>query len=185
MRYKGLKGLEGFLRQGDEGKEGSSIVTKARRRGLNFIKSGLRKYVRIRQTIVKIKYRRDRKKERSRQRPPYFRRPSTGLPSYRPWNFRHKHPYTPCLHQSQSCQSTPQDDVLESPGEASELETWMMELWHDFLIEPTPYLVASAMVYLGAIVIFIQYYLLIWRIICFSFKFIPGWDEEFWSDGRF
>jgi hypothetical protein len=53
----------------------------------------------------------------------------------------------------------------------------MEELWCDFLIEPTPYLVASAMLYLGGVLILAQYYEAVWWIACFFFRFIP-WDDE-------
>merc|ERR1712098_811224 len=37
--------------------------------------------------------------------------------------------------------------------EVPDFEPWINELWHDFLIEPTPYLVTSAISYLGFVLL--------------------------------
>ncbi|PQE18125.1 hypothetical protein CJF31_00007964 [Rutstroemia sp. NJR-2017a BVV2] len=50
---------------------------------------------------------------------------------------------------------------------ASEMEIWILELWKDFLLEPTPYL----------------YYPTIWNIAYFFIQLIP-WDEDFGTPGR-
>jgi hypothetical protein len=50
-------------------------------------------------------------------------------------------------------------------------------LWNDFLIEPTPYLVASATIYLGFVLLLSQYYAAIWQLSCVLFQFFP-WDDD-------
>lgn len=65
------------------------------------------------------------------------------------------------------------DEVLKVP----DFELWIIELWHDFLIEPTPYLVASAISYLGFVLFMSRYYGIIWWLACFLFQFVP-WEEE-------
>lgn len=61
--------------------------------------------------------------------------------------------------------------------EVPDFEPWINELWHDFLIEPTPYLVASAISYLGFVLLISQYYSTVWQLLCFLFRFVP-WDED-------
>lgn len=63
--------------------------------------------------------------------------------------------------------------TLEIPA----FELWVLELWNDFLIEPTPYLVASATIYLGFVLLLSQYYAAIWQLSCFLFQFVP-WDDD-------
>ena len=58
-----------------------------------------------------------------------------------------------------------------------DFELWIDELWHDFLIEPTPYLVASAILYLGGVLLLARYYEAVWWLCCFFFHFIPYDDE--------
>lgn len=65
--------------------------------------------------------------------------------------------------------------ILEIPD--FDFEPWLLELWNDFLVEPTPYLVVSAMLYLGFLLLVSHYYDAIWRIICLWFYFLP-WDDE-------
>jgi hypothetical protein len=60
----------------------------------------------------------------------------------------------------------------------SDLELWINELWHDFLIERTWYLVASTITYLGFILLFVQYYSAIWQLSYFFSRFVP-WDGDF------
>jgi hypothetical protein len=69
---------------------------------------------------------------------------------------------------------TLQDLILERP----DFGLWINELWHDFLIEPTPYLVASAIAYLGCILLLSQYYAAIWHLSRIFLQFVP-WDDEF------
>ena len=80
--------------------------------------------------------------------------------------FRYQRPSLPRLEYIPSL-------VLEIP----DFEPWIDELWHDFLIEPTPYLVASAILYLGGVLLLAQYYQAVWLVCCFFFQFIP-WDDE-------
>lgn len=54
---------------------------------------------------------------------------------------------------------------------------WVNELWHDFLVEPTPYLVASAICYVGGVLVLVQYYWAIWWLACFVFRLLP-WDDD-------
>jgi len=61
--------------------------------------------------------------------------------------------------------------------EIPDFELWFSELWHDFLIEPTPYLVASAIAYLGFILLLSQYNAAIWRLSFFLLRFVP-WDDD-------
>jgi hypothetical protein len=49
--------------------------------------------------------------------------------------------------------------------------------WNDFLVEPTPYLVTSATIYLGFVLLLSQYYAAIWRLSCFLLQFVP-WDDD-------
>lgn len=91
---------------------------------------------------------------------------TTSTSTYRPSQFRHTTP-TPSPAPLPNL-------ILEIP----DLERWMIELWHDFLIEPTPYLVASAICYLGGVLVLVQYYTMIWRLLCFFLQFVPL-DDEF------
>lgn len=61
--------------------------------------------------------------------------------------------------------------------EVPDFSLWMNELWHDFLIEPTPYLVASAICYVGGILVLVQYSWAIWWLACFMFRLLP-WDDD-------
>lgn len=66
---------------------------------------------------------------------------------------------------------------------ASETEIWLMELWKDFLLEPTPYLVLSATLYLGLFIIFLQYYPTVLNIAYFLIQLIP-WDDDLGAPGH-
>ncbi|KAL2075607.1 hypothetical protein VTL71DRAFT_550 [Oculimacula yallundae] len=84
---------------------------------------------------------------------------------YLPSEFRHN-------------EASPTFDELPSITiEVPEFEPWILELWHDFLIEPTPYLVASAILYLGFVLLVSRYYSAVWQILCFFFRFVP-WEED-------
>jgi hypothetical protein len=61
--------------------------------------------------------------------------------------------------------------------EVPDFELWAKELSHDFLIEPTPYLVASAICYVGGVLILVQYYWALWWLVCYSFRLLP-WDDD-------
>lgn len=65
--------------------------------------------------------------------------------------------------------------ILEIPG--FDFEPWLLELWNDFLIEPTPYLVVSATSYLAFILLLTQYYDTVMWIIHLWVSFIPYDDE--------
>ncbi|KAF7881736.1 uncharacterized protein EAF02_006424 [Botrytis sinoallii] len=67
-------------------------------------------------------------------------------------------------------------------AEASEMEIWLIDLWKDFLLEPTPYLVLSATLYLGLFIILLQYYPTILNIAYFLIQLIP-WDDDFGAPG--
>ena len=69
------------------------------------------------------------------------------------------------------------EDIPSLVLEMSNFELWINELWHDFLIEPTPYLVASAILYLGGVLLLAQYYEAVWRLCYFFFHFLPYDDE--------
>jgi len=164
-RCRGSRGLEDCLRLDDECPEikrsaDGTAVTKVRKRGVKLIKRGIRKYVRVRITGVKpLKRRRNITPDSS----------LTATPSgsaYHPSQFRHTSP-PPQLRDLPAL-------TLEIP----DFELWINELWHDFLIEPTPYLVASAICYLGGVLILVQYYALIWRVLYFFLHFVPL-DDEF------
>jgi hypothetical protein len=58
-----------------------------------------------------------------------------------------------------------------------DFEPWLVELWNDFLIEPTPYLVIWATAYLGCILLLSQYYATILWVVGLWVGFIP-WDDE-------
>ena len=70
--------------------------------------------------------------------------------------------------------------IQDLPDFAFELlpdfEQWIKELWADFLIEPTPYLVASAISYVGFLMLLTRYYAAIWHLSCFLLEFMP-WDD--------
>lgn len=73
------------------------------------------------------------------------------------------------------------DELPSITLEVPDLEPWIDELWHDFLIEPTPYLVASAISYLGFVLLLSRYYSSIWQLLCFLLRFVP-WDEDLGLD---
>ncbi|TVY43637.1 hypothetical protein LOCC1_G003829 [Lachnellula occidentalis] len=55
------------------------------------------------------------------------------------------------------------DHLPSLPLKTLDLELWINELCHDFFIEPTPYLVASAIIYLGFILLVGQYWEIMWE----------------------
>ncbi len=123
------------------------------------IKSGIRRYVRMRTSDTMWKLRRRRKCD-----PVSDNAPSDTV-EYHPTDIRYIDP-------SHTLSELP-NIVLEAP----DFELWINELWHDFLIEPTPYLVVSAMSYLGFILLVLRYYGAFWWLICLFFQFVP-WDED-------
>lgn len=64
--------------------------------------------------------------------------------------------------------------------ELSDYEAWLMELYHDFLLEPTPYLVASAICYLGGVLVLVQYHAQLWWILGVLMQCVP-WDDTGWG----
>jgi hypothetical protein len=95
---------------------------------------------------------------------------STGhhILDYHPFAFRHRSS-TPTL--------TDDGDLILTILETTDYEYWIAELWKDFLIEPTPYLVVSAMVYLGFILLLVKYHTIMWHFATFLLHFLP-WDED-------
>ncbi len=160
-RCRGLRGLGGCLRREVEYEDripSSSHVRTIRQCGSLLVRTGMRKYVKIRSAGVRFR-------GRSGKRPPHSNTSEEAdISNYYPANFRHHLPPTP---------TTLPGLILEIP----DFELWITELWNDFLIEPTPYLVASATIYLGFVLLLSQYYAAIWQLLCFMFQFIP-WDDD-------
>jgi hypothetical protein len=160
-RCRGLRGLGDCLRPDDEHtQEKEDIKPRKLGRGPMLVKRGIRKYVRVRITGIQ-----PRRRRRNITTHPNMRLENSDM-NYHPSEFRHTSlPPTP--HELPTL-------ALEIP----DFELWMNELWRDFLIEPTPYLVASAICYLGGVLILVQYYALIWRVLYFFLNFVPL-DDEF------
>lgn len=159
MRCRGLNGLRGCLRRDDDVILQNEQDRKEGKERL--LKRGMRKYVRVRISGMNT---------RSRRRPhPHnitaYTDPPPNNTNYQPSQFRHI--------------NTPPSSPIPTPFlEIPDFELWATELWHDFLIEPTRYLVASAICYLGGLLVLVQYYQLIWKVLCFVAQFIPM-DDEF------
>ena len=158
---RGLSGLEDCLRRGDERVrrfETDSIASRPCGRMHKLVKCGVRKYVGLRTSggVWKLG-RRKRNMVRDNKIPV--------AAEYLPSKFRHNE-ISPTFDEPPSL-------ILEVP----DLEPWINELWHDFLIEPTPYLVASAISYLGFVLLVSRYYSTVWQLLCFLFRFVP-WDED-------
>ena len=164
-QFKGSRGLEDCSRQEaecEDRNQNMTCVRKVRRAGSGLVKKGVRRYVKSRITSVRFPGRR-------RKRHPYpYPSEDPDISHYGPTNFRHNPPPTPPTLPSLA---------LEIP----EIELWLSELWDDFLIEPTPYLVASATIYVGFVLLLSQYYAAIWQLSCFLFQFVP-WDDDGWRD---
>jgi hypothetical protein len=159
VRYRGLRELEGCLLLVDERippEDETKSGVKIRRMGERLLKRGIRRYVRVRITGIR---------SRSSRRTPRIYTPRTNSRHYHLSHFRHTPTSSPAA-------AVP--IALEIP----DFELWVNELWHDFLIEPTPYLVASAICYLGGVLVLVKYYAFLWCIICFNVNFIPL-DDEF------
>jgi hypothetical protein len=157
VRCRGLRGLGGCWRRVDERmQEDEKPITGLRGGGMRLIRKGIRRYVRARITGTN-----SRSRGASISNP---QRTSTE-PTNHPTVFR----YARALSRIEDVPSL----VLEMP----DFELWINELWHDFLIEPTPYLVASAILYLGSVLLLAQYYEAVWRLCSFFFHFIPYDDE--------
>jgi hypothetical protein len=159
VRSRGSRGLGGFWHQEDECSnriETTTLPSVPDRRGNQLFKGVIRGYVKVR---IRCRFRRrlaSVSKSNTAPREPEYS-------DYQPRQFRYNPPPL-----------TLQDLILER----LDFELWINELWHDFLIEPTPYLVASAIAYLGCILLLSQYYAAIWQLSCFFLQFVP-WDDEF------
>jgi hypothetical protein len=166
VRWPGSRESEGFLLPGDEhiGRgENFKPRIKILEVGNKLMRRGSRRYVRLRTVGVRWRFRRRRSSIQSTPRT------NAGCfgPEYHPTQFRYQPPPLRAQDQLPTL-------LLEVP----DLELWINELWHDFLIEPTPYLVASAITYLGFILLFLQYYSAIWQLSYFFSEFVP-WDDDF------
>ena len=143
-------------------------INRKRGFGRRLLEKGIKRYVKIRIATGR------QHKTPSRQSSPRRNLP-TPFPSkkgtYRPSHFRHTTPSNPSTSASLSF-----NPIL--PLEIPDFEPWLLALWHDFLIEPTPYLVLGCMLYLGGVLLVAQYYALIWSFVRFLVRFVP-WDEEF------
>jgi hypothetical protein len=161
VRCRGLRGLGGCLRREVECEDhtrSSSRVHTIRHGGGMLVRTGMRRYVKTRTAGVRFPGRWG--KRTSHKNFPE----DVDISNYYPANFRHHPPSTP---------STLPSLALEIP----DFELWLTELWNDFLIEPTPYLVASATIYLGFVLLLSQYYAAIWQLSCVLFQFFP-WDDD-------
>jgi hypothetical protein len=162
---RGSRGSGDCLRQEVECEDRDQNMTCVRtlhRVGSRLLRKGMRRYVKSRIAGVRFPGR------RGKRHPYQYPSEDPGISNYGPVNFRHNPPPTPPALPSLA---------LEIP----EIELWLIELWDDFLIEPTPYLVASATIYLGFVLLLSQYYAAIWQLSCFLFQFVP-WDDDSWRD---
>ena len=152
-----------YLRREDENERPpnckSRSTFKLRERGGRLVVRGIRRYVRLRTGW------------RFRRRTAYLYSQTRNtdmedVSNYYPSRFRH----------------LPPPDLLDHlptlPLQTPDFELWINELWHDFLIEPTPYLVASAITYLGFILLVGQYWEIMWKVVCFVFGLFVPWDDE-------
>ena len=161
MRCRGLRGLGDCLRREVECEDqtrSSSRVRTIRQGGGMLVRTGMRGYVKTLTAGVRFPGRRGKRPSHTNSSE------EADILNYYPANFRHCPPSTPPTLPSLA---------LEIP----DFELWLTELWNDFLIEPTPYLVASATIYLGFVLLLSQYYAVIWQISCFLFQFVP-WDDD-------
>jgi len=160
-RLRGSRGLEDCLRRGDERVrrfETDTIAGRPCGHVQKLVKCGVRKYVKLRTSGGIWKF---------GQRKGDTDTDST-IPvaaEYLPSQYRHNE-ISPTFGELPSI-------TLEVP----DFEPWINELWHDFLIEPTPYLVTSAISYLGFVLLVSRYYSTVWQLLCFLFRFVP-WDED-------
>jgi hypothetical protein len=158
---RGSRGSGDCLRQEVECEDRVQNMTCVRtihQGGGRLVRKGMRRYVKTR--IAGVRFSGCRGKQPSHPNPSG----ELGIWNYCPANFRHNPPSTPPTLPSLAL-------------EISDFEFWITELWNDFLVEPTPYLVASATIYLGFVLLLSQYYGAIWRLSCFLFQFVP-WDDD-------
>lgn len=187
-RCKELKESGGFWRRNDEKSEHDDTTKrmKTRRLGVRTIEKGLRGYVQIRQKVAVLCHTESLEKRArftTHEISPttlITRNPTPRRCHSKPTKF---HTVSRPHHQYHS---RPRFRDVYRPTcipAASEMEIWMVELWKDFLLEPTPYLVISATFYLGLFLISLQYYPTIWNIAYFLIQFIP-WDDDFGAPGH-
>jgi len=132
-----------------------------RERGGRLVVRGIRRYVRLR---TGWRFRRRKAYSHSQTRNTDMGETS----NYYPSRFRHPHIPPPDLL----------DHLPSLPLKTPDFELWINELWHDFLIEPTPYLVASTITYLGFILLVGQYWEVMWKVEWFLVKLFVPWDDE-------
>lgn len=99
------------------------------------------------------------------------------------------HPHTPRYHKPSfltplhSRKPSPTSSPSSSLSIITEVEadsegSWMPQIWHDFLANPVPVLVALGLVYLACILLLTQYWGPVWKVVGF-FKDVLPWDAEF------
>ena len=166
MRCRGLNELGDCLRLDDDYSR-SHLKDHDRTikgKGARLLRRGIRRYVKIRITGLRPRRRRRKRSITTLANTPL----NINMHTYTPSQFRHTTPL--------STSAIPLPNLLEAT--VPDLERWLLELWHDFLIEPTPYLIASAICYLGGLLVVLQYYAVLWRVVCFFLQFVP-FDDEF------
>lgn len=158
-RCRGLKELGDCWRREVKCEEcvtTTTCVDIIRRSGGKLLRKGIKRYVKGR--IACVRFRRRRAKVS-------YTPQMDDIANYQTTQFRYNSPLTPT-------------DLPSFALDVPDFELWITELWNDFLIEPTPYLVASATIYLGFVLLLAQYYAAIWQVSCFLLQFVP-WDDEF------
>lgn len=163
---RGSRGSEGCWRHKDERTELPDTQKHLKVRGTRLVRRGVNNYVKIRLRGVRWRFHRPRARRKSHSGSPRISGRSESS-TYQPTRFRYEPP-----------NSSPTETLPRLSLEVPDFELWIKELWDDFLVEPTPYLVASAITYLGFILLLTQYHTAIWQISCFFLQFIP-WDDEF------
>lgn len=189
MRFRELTESGLFWHQDDRKIEHDDTIkrTGTKRHRARVIKRGLRIYVHMRQKVAVLNYTRS-SKEAER-----FITPNTSSTKTvaRIPRSRLHHPQSAKSHYTKS---RPRNEYPLHPRlrdvyrpvylpAASEMEIWLIDLWKDFLLEPTPYLVISATFYLGIFMMSLQYYQTIWNIAYIFIQLIP-WDEDFGATGH-
>lgn len=171
--FKESKGLGDCWRRGDDN------ISNTKReeyqdcnKGRDFVRKGIRKCVKL---GIRIRYRKLARGPLDRD----FSSPSDSSKSasqncyYKRMRIRqYSDPASPQPPD-------PLTSILALSITPSDFELFLTELWRDFLIEPTPYLVASALCYLGLILLLGRYYELVWRFCLFlAWVFVPLDDDE-------
>ena len=158
MRCKGLSGSGVCWHQDDDQEMGrESKLDGLRRRGKGLLRRSAMRHVRARITRTKRPHR-----KASNIDPGSVDMGSSSKP---PLSFRYEKPRLPL------------EELPTLALEIPDFELWINEFWNEFLIEPTPYLAVSAMLYLGGILLLAHYHEAVWRLWGLFFYFIP-WDDE-------